>query len=68
MPECNDLELVHQTPVDEVPIAICQFQGRILVGVGRMLRLYDMGKKKLLRKCENKVFIRNKNKKKRLIN
>jgi hypothetical protein len=25
------------------------------VGVGRMLRLYDMGRKKLLRKCENKV-------------
>jgi len=25
-----------------------------LVGVGRILRIYDMGKKKLLRKCENK--------------
>lgn len=24
------------------------------MGVGKMLRLYDMGKKKLLRKCENK--------------
>ena len=31
------------------------FQGRLLVGVGRFLRVYDMGKKKLLRKCENKV-------------
>ena len=57
MSDCSDLELVHQTPVEEVPQAICQFQGRILVGVGRILRLYDMGKKKLLRKCENKVFI-----------
>lgn len=52
--EGKKLELVHVTPVDEVPTAICPFQGRVLVGVGRMLRIYDMGKKKLLRKCENK--------------
>ncbi|XKL63223.1 hypothetical protein PGB90_005587 [Kerria lacca] len=51
---CTNLELVHKTPVDEVPTAICGFQGRVLVGVGRLLRLYDIGKKKLLRKCENK--------------
>ena len=31
------------------------FQGRLLAGVGRLLRIYDLGKKKLLRKCENKV-------------
>jgi hypothetical protein len=30
-------------------------QGRVVVGVGRFLRIYDLGKKKLLRKCENKV-------------
>lgn len=30
------------------------FQGRLLVGVGRLLRIYDIGKKKMLRKCENK--------------
>lgn len=53
--DCTQLELVHKTAVDEVPSAIAPFQGRILVGVGRMLRLYDMGRKKLLRKCENKV-------------
>ena len=53
--DCTHLDLVHKTPVDEVPTAIASFQGRILVGVGRMLRLYDMGRKKLLRKCENKV-------------
>ena len=32
-------------------------QGRVAVGVGRFLRIYDLGKKKLLRKCENKVRI-----------
>lgn len=52
--EEGHLELVHATPVDEVPTAICPFQGRILIGVGRLLRIYDLGKKKLLRKCENK--------------
>jgi len=48
------LELVHKTPVEDTPYAICAYQGKVLIGVGRLLRLYDMGKKKLLRKCENK--------------
>lgn len=51
----KSLELVHRTPVEEFPAAICPFQGRVLIGVGSMLRIYEMGKKKLLRKCENKV-------------
>ena len=33
-----------------------EFQGRLLVGIGRNLRLFDLGKKKLLKKCENKLF------------
>lgn len=48
------LEFLHKTPVDDVPGAVAPFQGRLLAGVGRILRIYDMGKKKLLRKCENK--------------
>ena len=48
------IELLHKTPVDDVPGSICGFQGRVLIGVGRFLRIYDLGKKKLLRKCENK--------------
>lgn len=44
-----------QTPVEDVPLAIAPFQGRVLIGVGKLLRIYDLGKKKLLRKCENKV-------------
>ncbi|CAH1955904.1 unnamed protein product [Acanthoscelides obtectus] len=51
----KNLELVHRTVVDEVPNALCAYNGRLLAGVGKMLRLYDLGKKKLLRKCENKV-------------
>ncbi|KAG0304071.1 Splicing factor 3B subunit 3 [Linnemannia gamsii] len=48
------LELVHKTPVDEVPHALLHFQGRLLAGVGKTLRIYDLGKRKLLRKCENR--------------
>ncbi|PIK57420.1 putative splicing factor 3B subunit 3 [Apostichopus japonicus] len=52
--EGNEIELIHKTLVDDVPAAICPFQGRVLIGVGKLLRIYDLGKKKLLRKCENK--------------
>ncbi|KAH8863280.1 Splicing factor 3B subunit 3 [Schistosoma japonicum] len=48
------LEFLHETPVDDFPAALCSFQGRLLVGVGNRLRIYDLGKKKLLKKCENK--------------
>ncbi|KAI9057487.1 hypothetical protein FKP32DRAFT_1615311 [Trametes sanguinea] len=50
------LELLHKTEVDDVPLAILGFQGRLAAGVGKSLRLYDIGKKKLLRKVENKNF------------
>lgn len=36
-------------------MALLAFQGRLVAGIGKSLRLYDMGKKKLLRKVENKV-------------
>lgn len=45
-----------QTEVDDVPTALTAFQGRLLAGVGKALRIYDLGKKKLLRKVENKSF------------
>ena len=44
-----------QTELDDVPTAIMAFQGKLIAGVGRALRLYEIGKKKLLRKAENKV-------------
>ena len=44
-----------QTETDDVPTALLAFQGRLCAGVGKALRLYDIGKKKLLRKVEVKV-------------
>lgn len=47
------LELLHKTPVDGgVPGALCGFKGRLLAGLGPTLRIYELGRKKLLRKCE----------------
>ena len=54
--EGRKLELVHKTAVDDLPTAMAPFQGRLIVTVGKVLRIYDMGKRKLLRKCENKRF------------
>ena len=46
------LELIHKTPVGGIPGALTAYKGRLLAGVGGALRIYDMGKKKLLRKSE----------------
>uniref|UniRef100_A0AAV1UXA1 DNA damage-binding protein 1 n=1 Tax=Peronospora matthiolae TaxID=2874970 RepID=A0AAV1UXA1_9STRA len=54
--EGMQLVLVHSTEIDDIPHAMCEFQGRLLVSVGRALRIYDLGKKKMLRKCENRNF------------
>lgn len=35
--------------------AIHDFRGMALAGVGKKVRLYDFGKRKLLAKCENRV-------------
>jgi len=47
------LQLLHRTSVDDGPVlTLAHFQGRLLVGIGKTLRLYEMGKRQLLRKCE----------------
>ena len=53
-PDAESFNFLHRTTVDEIPAAICPFNGKLLVGIGRTLRLYELGKKKLLRKAENK--------------
>uniref|UniRef100_A0A1I8G4E5 Splicing factor 3B subunit 3 n=1 Tax=Macrostomum lignano TaxID=282301 RepID=A0A1I8G4E5_9PLAT len=49
------LDFLHETAVEDAPQAMCPFQGRVLVSVGRVLRIYDLGKQKMLRKCETKA-------------
>ena len=51
----RELEFIHKTKVEEPPLALLAFQGRLLAGVGSILRLYDLGMKQLLRKCQASV-------------
>ncbi len=52
----KSLTLLHKTEVEDMPAVLKPFHGRLLAGIGKTLRIYDIGKKKLLRKCENKSF------------
>lgn len=51
----RSLEFIHKTKVEEPPLALLAFQGRLLAGVGTELRIYDLGMKQLLRKAQAPV-------------
>lgn len=48
------LKLHSETPVEAVVGALCAWSGRLLAGVGSKIRLYTLGRKKLLKRCEYK--------------
>ena len=48
----KDLEFVHNTKIEEPPMALLPFQGRLVAGIGKILRIYDLGMKQLLRKAQ----------------
>lgn len=50
----GEFQLLHKTEVEDVPYAMVNFHNKLLVGIGKCLRLYSFGKKKLLKKLENK--------------
>lgn len=49
------LDFVHKTKTDEPPMALLGFQGRLLVGAGKTLRIYDLGMRQMLRKAQAEV-------------
>ncbi|TGZ84698.1 hypothetical protein EX30DRAFT_337186 [Ascodesmis nigricans] len=51
----RSLEFIHKTKTDEPPLALLPFQGRLLAGAGKTLRIYDLGMKQLLRKAQAEV-------------
>lgn len=51
------LDFVHDTHTEQIPMALHPFQGRLLAGLSKTLRLYDIGKARLLRKAENVNFL-----------
>jgi splicing factor 3B subunit 3 len=48
----RELEFIHKTKTEEPPLALLPFQGRLLAGIGTNLRIYDLGMKQMLRKCQ----------------
>ncbi|KAI9823099.1 MAG: pre-mRNA-splicing factor rse1 [Sarea resinae] len=51
----KDLEFIHKTKVEEPPLALLAFQGRLVAGIGADLRVYDLGMRQLLRKAQAQV-------------
>jgi splicing factor 3B subunit 3 len=51
----KDLEFMHKTKVEEPPMALQPFQGRLVAGIGKILRIYDLGLKQLLQKAQADV-------------
>ncbi|TPX11165.1 uncharacterized protein E0L32_000983 [Thyridium curvatum] len=51
----RDLEFIHKTKIEEPPMALLPFQGRLVAGIGRILRVYDLGLRQLLRKAQAEV-------------
>ena len=54
-PDGRTLESLHKTEVEDIPTALAGFNGHLLAGVGSVLRLYKLGKKRFLKKSENRV-------------
>lgn len=48
----KELEFIHKTKVEQPPLALLAFQGRLVAGVGQELRIYDLGMRQMLRKCQ----------------
>lgn len=51
----RELEFIHKTRIEEPPLALLPFQGRLLAGIGTTLRIYDLGLRQLLRKSQANV-------------
>jgi splicing factor 3B subunit 3 len=51
----KEIEFIHKTKIEEPPLALLAFQGRLLAGIGKDLRIYDLGMRQLLRKAQAEI-------------
>ncbi|KAM3505341.1 hypothetical protein MY10362_002990 [Beauveria mimosiformis] len=51
----RELEFIHKTKIEEPAMALLAFQGKLLAGIGKTLRMYDLGMRQLLRKAQAEV-------------
>ncbi|CAD7967230.1 unnamed protein product [Amoebophrya sp. A25] len=52
--ENYQLQVIHSTATPDIVQCLFPFEGRLLAGVGKYLVIYELGKRKLLKKCEYK--------------
>lgn len=48
----REIDFVHKTVVEDLPVALLPFQGKLIVGLRKMLRIYDLGMRQMLRKSQ----------------
>jgi len=48
------LQIVHITPIDHSCNVLTDFHGRLMAGIGRSLTMFELGKKRLLKKAESR--------------
>lgn len=46
---------MYKTSCEQIPGAFSELRGRLVVGIGNILRVYEIGQKKLLKKYDNKT-------------
>lgn len=51
----KQLDFIHKTKLEEPPTALRAFQGRLVAGIGKLLRIYDLGMKQMLRKAQANI-------------
>jgi splicing factor 3B subunit 3 len=51
----RELEFIHKTKIEEPPLALLAFQGKLLAGIGKNLLVYDLGMRQMLRKSQAEV-------------
>lgn len=49
------LDFIHKTKMEEPPMALIPFQGKLLAGIGKTIRVFDLGMRQLLRKAQAEV-------------
>ncbi|KAI9624212.1 hypothetical protein KEM48_009110 [Puccinia striiformis f. sp. tritici PST-130] len=49
------IELIHKTEVDDIPTALIGFQGRLAAGIGKALRIFDLGSRILIGDMQDSI-------------
>lgn len=55
-PDGKQIQLIHRTHCESIPLAFSESKTRLFVGMGSLLRVYELGQKRLLRKYDNRNF------------